>query len=549
MEKVESRNGRPGSQTEPDANEIREDGVTKAQRKHYSFYLSILMLAAIALIVAWDVTALSLALPIIAEQLHGTNFQSFWASLAFTLGIAVTQPIYASISDVVGRKYVLYASIILFGIGSIIFATARDMNVIVAGRLIKGLGAGGLDVLQTIILCDITTLKERPRWLGVLSMANAVGAVSGPFIGGVFAEKVGWPWLGWINLITVGITGVLAFFFLHLMPIEGDIKDKMKRLDWPGFALFAVIGTTISLPLSWANMPFAWVSWQTLVPLIIGVLLLIPLGFVEKRAEVPMIPYQIFDNVSIITGTVSGAIYGSLLNPILLYLPLFFQAAYLETPIEAAKSTLPLCCLVVGTSVIVSMLIDWSRKYRIALWVGWFVTTIFLGLSYTIGPDSSRARTYAFQALLGAGLGTVLVSTQISVLASVRRVDDHGLASGMLVTTRFVGSLLGLAICSTIFNSMFEKGLSSLKGNLPKELEALEDASQAVGFIPRLREVHVSEDIMDAVKGAYTDAFQTIWVVLAAFSALAALFSVLTRENSLEKDDVGRQGFKAPSSE
>lgn len=109
----------------------------------------------------------------------------------------------------------------------------------------------------------------------------------------------------------------------------------------------------------------------------------------------------------------------------------------------------------------------------------------------------------------------------------------------MLVTARFIGSLLGLAICSTIFSSMFQKGLFSLKGNLPKQLAVLKDSSQAVGFIPRLREVHVSEDILYIVKGAYEDAFQTIWVVLAAFSGLAALLSVLTRDNSLEKD-VGR---------
>ena len=447
-----------------------------------------------------------------------------------------------------GRKYVLYASIILFGIGSIIFATATDMKIIVAGRLIKGLGAGGLDVLQTIILCDITTLKERPRWLGVMSMANAVGAVTGPFIGGVFAEQVGWPWLGWINLITVGVTGVLAFFFLHLTPIEGNINDKMRKLDWSGFALFIVIGTAVALPLSWANTLYAWGSWHTLVPLVVGLLLLVPFGFVEKKAVVPMVPYQIFDNVSIITGVVSGFLYGSLLNPILLYLPLFFQAVYLETPIEAAKSTLPLCCLVVAMSIIASMLINWSRKYRIALWAGWILTTIFLGLNYTIGANTSRAHAYAFQALLGAGLGTAQMATMITVLASVRRVDDDGLAAGMLVTARFVGSLLGLAICSTVFSSLFQKNLSSLK-DLPEQLAVLEDASQAVGFIPRLREINVSEDIMHVVTGAYEDAFQTIWVVLAAFSGLAALLSVLTRENSLEKDDVGRQGFKAPSSE
>lgn len=446
-----------------------------------------------------------------------------------------------------GRKYVLYASIIIFAVGSIVFATATDMNIIVVGRLIKGLGAGGLDVLQTIILCDITTMKERPRWLGVMSMANAVGAVTGPFIGGQFAEKVGWPWLGWINLITAGATGVLAFFFLHLTPLEGDLKDKIKKLDWLGFALFIVIGTTIALPLSWANTLYAWGSWQTLVPLIIGLVLLVPFGFVEKKAEAPMIPYQIFDNISIITGTLSGAFYGSLLNPILLYIPLFFQAVYLEAPIEAAKSILPICCLVVAMSIIVSMLIDWKRKYRIALWAGWTITAVFLGLNYTVGGDATRARAYAFQAVLGAGLGTTLVATMITVLASVRRVDDEGLAAGMLVTVRFVGSLVGLAVCSTVFSSMFGKGLSSLK-ELPEQIAILEDPSQAVSFIPRLREIRVSEDVMQVVTGAYEDAFQTIWVVLAAIAALAALLSGLTRQNSLEKDDVGRQGFKPPSS-
>jgi MFS family permease len=464
------------------------------------------------------------------------------------LGIAITQPIYASISDVTGRKKVLYASIFLFGIGCIVFATATNMNLIVAGRLIKGLGAGGLDVLQTIILCDITTLKERPRWLGVLSVANAVGAVTGPFIGAVFAEHVGWPWLGWINLITVGITGVLAFFFLRLTPIEGDLREKMRRLDWSGFALFTVIATAIALPLSWANALYPWGAWQTLVPLLIGLLLFIPFWFVERRAEAPMIPYQIFDNISIMTGTLAGFIYGSLLNPILLYLPLFFEAVYRESPFDAAKSTLPICCLIVAVSIIVSLLIDWSRKYRIIMWAGWTVTTIFLGLSYTIGTDSSRAQIYAFQALLGAGLGMVLVSTQISVLASVTRVDHDGLAAGMLITSRFAGSLIGLTICSTVFSSMFRSSLSSLK-DLPSEIAALNDASQAVGFIPQLREINIPEDTMRVVTGAYEKAFQTIWVVLAGFSGLGALLSVMTREYSLEKDDVGRQGFIAPPSE
>ncbi|KAL6890033.1 major facilitator superfamily domain-containing protein [Trichoderma evansii] len=549
MEKVESRNKEHASQAQLGEDATKESVVMEPRKgKHHSFYLSILMLSMIALIISWDVTALSLALPVIANQLHGTNFQSFWASIAFILGVAATQPIYASVSDVVGRKYALYVSIMLFAIGCIVFSTAKDMNIVIVGRLIKGLGAGGIDVLQTIILCDITTLKERPKWLGVLSMANAIGAVTGPFIGGGLATQTLWPWLGWINLITAGATAVLTFFFLHLTPMEGNIRDQIRGLDWSGFVLFIVISTIVALPLSWASTLYAWGSWQTLVPLIIGLVLLVPFAFVEKRAAMPMIPYKIFDNISIIAGTVSGFLYGASMNAILLYIPLFYQAVYLETPLEAASSTLPLCCLFVGLSIIVSMLIDWSRKYLLASRVGWVLTTVFLGLNYTIGADSGKPRAYAFQALLGAGLGTALVATMLSVLASVRRVDDVGLAVGMLVTTRFIGTLIGLAICSTVFSSIFQKSLSTLH-DLPEQIAVLRDGSQAVGFIPQLRDISISEDVMRVVIGAYEDAFQTIWIVLAAFSGLGVLLSLLTKENSLEKDDVGRQGFQAPPPE
>jgi hypothetical protein len=201
------------------------------------------------------------------------------------------------------------------------------MNTVVVGRLIKGFGAGGLNVLQTIILCDITTLKEQLKWLGVIAVADAIGGVMGPFIGGVFAQTIGWPWLGWINLITGLITGVLAFFFLHLTPIEGHIKDKMRKLDWYGFGSFTVISTTIALPLSWANDLFFGGSWQTLVPLLIGLLLIAPFVFVENKAALPMIPYHIFDNISITSGIISEFLYGFSMNAVLLYLPLFFPGS------------------------------------------------------------------------------------------------------------------------------------------------------------------------------------------------------------------------------
>jgi hypothetical protein len=270
---------------------------------------------------------------------------------------------------------------------------------------------------------------------------------------------------------------------------------------------------------------------------------------VEKRATAPVIPYKIFDNVSFITGIVSGFLYGSLLNPVLLYLPLFHQAVYLETPIVAAKSILPLCCLVVSASIIASIIIEWSRKYRATLWTGWILSTVFMGLLYTIGVKTSRTQGYVYQAFLGAGLGTALMATMVATLASVTSVDNEGLAAGMLVTSRFLGSLIGLAVCSTVFSSAFVARLTASIGDLPQELETLRDPSQAVQFIEKLRSVSVSPEVLQNVIEAYQGCFQTVWIVLTAFSGFAALISVFTRENSLEKSEVGRQGFHTSAAE
>jgi MFS family permease len=86
-------------------------------------------------------------------------------------------PITTSLSDVLGRKIPLYASFIVFLAGSVVFAVANSMNLLIIGRVLQGLGGGGLDVLGEVILADITTLKERPLYLGLFSIPMAGGAI------------------------------------------------------------------------------------------------------------------------------------------------------------------------------------------------------------------------------------------------------------------------------------------------------------------------------------------------------------------------------------
>lgn len=434
---------------------------------------------------------------------------------------------------------------VLFAIGAVVFSTAHNMPVLIAGRLIQGLGAGGLDVLEEVILADITSLKERPLYLGLLAVAIAAGTISGPILGAVLSEYVSWRWIGWVNLPIVGVAFLLSLFFLHLRQIPLPFSTKVRRLDWIGMALFATGAASTALPLSWADALYPWSSWRTLVPLIVGIVILTILCFYEKIPTDALFPYRIFTSVTSIASLVTGFIHGLLLYTMLLYLPLFFQAVLLESPLEAAKSTLPVCALVVAFSFFAPVIIELTRRYSILLWVGWVFTTISLGVWYLVDQGTPRVEVYALQCLLGVGVGTLFTGTQVPMQASVLNVDDTGLAVGMLVIFRLFGALVGLAVSSTAFSSVFQQSMSTL-GILPEQATILNDASQAVGFIPTLRTLNLPADCMVGIVEVYRNSFQAIWIIVTCFSGVGFFVSLLIKELSLESEEMGRQGFQQP---
>jgi MFS family permease len=470
--------------------------------------------------------------------------ESFWANISFILGVAITQPIYVSLSDVLGRKIPLYTSLVLFAIGVIVFSVARNMSTLIAGRLIQGMGGGGLYVLQDIILADITSLKERPKYLGLLAVTMALGTVLGPIVGALFADHVDWRWIGWINLPFVGIGFIILVFSLRLRSIPLSAMEKFRRVDLVGMSIFAAGATAMALPLSWAGALYPWASWRTITPLVIGFILLLVLGVYEKKVPAePVLPFRVFNNITSIASLISGFMHGSIMYTVLLYIPLFFQAVFLQKPWEAAKSTLPLCIVTVAFSFIAPVTIEITRRYRLLLWLGWVVLVLSLGLWCMVDQKTSLAQAYVFQSLLGAGIGTSFTGGSVPIQASVSHVDDTGLAVGTLIVIRIFGALVGLSVGSTVFNSVFAKSIAAL-GALPDAVMKLEDASQAIDFIPTLRTLDLPDEHMARLVSAYREPFLAIWIVLTCFGGFGFLVCLSIKELTLEKEDVGRQGFE-----
>ncbi|KAF1990156.1 MFS general substrate transporter [Aulographum hederae CBS 113979] len=534
-----------GEGLQGDEVEEEEGGRKKKQQKKKKpvrFYLAVLGLDMMVFIVSLDATMLAIAIPTVAEQLHGTTLQAFWASLSFMLAMVITQPIITSFSNILGRLIPLYCSFVFFLIGSIVFGTAKDLNVVIVGRIFQGLGAGGLDVLGDIIITDITTLKERPLYLGVLQMCMASGSILGPVFGALFVEYAGWQWIGWINVPVAVIACLLVVFFVKLR----WIAIEWSRVDWTGMVLLIIGFTAFTLPLSWADSMYPWSSWRTIIPLIIGFLVLVIMAVYEKYPREPIFPYRIF-NSRTAAATFTGAfLHGMVVYALVVYVPLYFQGVQLKLPLEACVSVLPFSFSIVVSSVASALVVEWLLKYRWTLWCGWVVMIVGVGLMCLWDRYTSVALIAVFQVIAGIGMGTLFFVLVLPVQASVKLVDDQGIAIGTLLTFRLFGGLVGLAVGSAAFNGIYAREIMKVV-SLPASLADLRSSKHAVGFIPHLRTLDVDVETLDGVLDAYMKAIRAIFYIMTALGVLGFAVSLFTKELSLRNEELGRQRYEMGS--
>lgn len=170
------------------------------------------------------------------------------------------------------------------------------------------MGAGGVIALSEIVVTDLVELRLRGKWFGYLSVMWVIGSISGPVIGGAFAQKgqpalfnAGkhdihtnghyiasdlWRWIFWINLPLCAAAIAMVIIFLKLHLDRSTVKQKLKRVDWVGTVWFIASTTSILIPLSWGGVVYPWNHWRTLVPLLLGVAGLFLLVYWELHGAV-----------------------------------------------------------------------------------------------------------------------------------------------------------------------------------------------------------------------------------------------------------------------
>ncbi|WEW58148.1 hypothetical protein PRK78_003615 [Emydomyces testavorans] len=514
---------------------------TKAEKKGWPFRLAFFALATVAFVSALDATSLSIALPIIARDLKGTTLESFCAGVSFLLTSVLFQPVHTALSDIFGRKQILYLCIVLFGLGSLVIGFSKCMTTLIAGRAIQGTGGGGLEALAEIILTDITTLAERPLYLGILGFVWAGGSAFGPLVGGLFAELASWRWIAWINLPILLFPIVLVPLFLRLKTIPASLGSKFAQVDWVGMALFIPGLTLFALAITWAGSLYKWASAGTLAPLILGVLLLVAFGVYEGYAKTPMIPYWLFA-----TSTRWGALLGAFLHGIILYTVLFYIPIYFEgvlglEPIPGAVNALPLSVGVSLSAVVAAFAIEYVRRYSWSVWSGWLLATLGMGLFILFNAHTSLAQRLGLQIIGAIGLGILFPALGIPLQAATDEFQA-GIAMGTFVFFRQLGAVIGVALGSGIFGNRFAREIAQV--NLPAELAGLANGYAAVSLIPTLKSLNLPRIEKLAILDVYVDSTRAVWIAMTVICGIGLATCFAIRELTLERVGTGKQAFQ-----
>ncbi|MCC3307796.1 DHA2 family efflux MFS transporter permease subunit [Psychrobacter sanguinis] len=297
-----------------------------------------------------DATILNTALPEMALALGESPLKMQWAVISYALTLAIFIPISGFMADKYGTRKVFLSAIVLFSIGSIFCAMSPSLDILVASRILQGIGGAMMTPVARLIL-----VKSYPRnqLLTVMNFAvipALIAPLVGPLVGGYLVQYASWHWIFLIN-VPMGILGMIIGF--KLVP---DLREATGKLDWLGFGLFAIAAGLLTLAVELLSKPDKALWGVSLVA--IGISLLLMYARHARKATNPIFPLSLFDIRTFRIG-ITGNLFTRLgISAVPYLMPLLLQVAFKYTPSQAGWLLTPIAVGAMGIKPWVSKIIQ-----------------------------------------------------------------------------------------------------------------------------------------------------------------------------------------------
>ncbi|MDH5148605.1 DHA2 family efflux MFS transporter permease subunit [Brevibacterium sp. LS14] len=490
-------------------------------------------------------TVLATALPTIVGELDGVD-QMLWVSTAFMLASTIMMPIYGKVGDLFGRKPLFMFAICCFLAGSVFALVANEMSTLILGRVLQGIGGGGMMILSQSIIASVVPARERGKYMGIMGSAFAVSSVAGPLIGGWLTEGPGWRWAFAINFPLGAVALIAAAVFLK---IPKHTHGPRPKIDVGGMALISIVTSCIVLVSAWGGHDYEWGSWQINGLIIVGALAIVAFVIVESKVSEPVIPLRLFVNRDFLLSTIAGLFIGVSMFGVLSYMPTYLQMVHGIDATVAGLMMVPMMGTMLLSSTLIGFVVARTGRYKRYPLIGILLIGASLVLLSTLKADSPAWEPMVGLALLGLGLG---LSMQILVLVvqNAFPVEMVGTATAANNYFRQVGATLGMAFIGSVFT---QRLLENIKAGMTDLAAASPDAQppqvSSTGLTPQIVS-QMPEPLHTLIITSYNDALVPLflWVAPLAFAGFVILLFLPNTPlaKTLKKDTTSREHVLVP---
>ncbi|KAL2159568.1 hypothetical protein VTH06DRAFT_2137 [Thermothelomyces fergusii] len=454
-----------------------------------------------------------------------------WLSVGFLLGGAAVVLPFGKLYGLFDAKWLYILSSVLFNVGSAVCGAAPNMDALIAGRVLAGMGGNGMYLGVVTLLSVATSDRERPGYLSFVGLVWGVGTVLGPVVGGAFVgSPATWRWAFYVNLCVAALFAPVYLFCIpSFRPRPGARPlSLLREFDAVGTVLSVGAITALIMATSLGGALYEWGSGQIIALFVVSFALFVLFALqqtfaVFTTATTRIFPVQFVRNWNaVLLFCLAAAANTAGFVPIY-YVPLYFQLTRGDSAIQAAVRLLPLIFVLSAT-----ILANGHLMARFGYFQPWYIAGSALSLAggvllSRITTATPEGHIYGFEVLTGVGTGC-FIQAGYAVIQAVTPAAELAYALGYMMLAQLAGIALGLAVAGAVFvNGAVARLAAVLPGASPAQLQlAVSGTSGAyLGSLPP----GARAAVVDALVAALRNVFVPVYVAAAFSLVLSVLFT------------------------
>jgi EmrB/QacA subfamily drug resistance transporter len=415
------------------------------QSRHVNPWLVLVIACLAQFMVVLDATVVNIALPSVQRGLHFSVADLQWVVNGYTLIFGGFLLLGGRAADLLGRKRLFVAGVILFSAASLLNGVAQSSGMLIVGRGLQGLGGALVSpAALSIVTTTFSDGDQRTKALGVWSAIAAGGAAVGLLVGGILTDIASWRWVFFVN-VPVGIATV-ALALRYVAESRADVEHR--SYDLAG-AFTVTAGLVVLVYAIVKAQAYGWGSTRTLGLGVIAIALLVAFVAIENRSQAPLMRLNIFRIRTLAVADTALLLVASAMFGMFFFASLYVQEILGYSPLRAGLAFLPVSAGIMVGAGLAQQLIKRLGVRRVSI-LGITLATAGM-LVLTQLPVHGSYAGDLLVGLLPMSIGMGLTFVPITLLGtSGVSAADSGLASGLFNTAQQVGGSLGLAILASL---------------------------------------------------------------------------------------------------